>query len=108
LKDIKYRVDGLINTSDELSLFEVKYFPRLKTPLIGIGKTYNYFKEIHGHIDKSKGQDVFFSIIIVTPISKDEQKELSMRLEDFRKRNDPKVNFEIYDFNELKHEFGVE
>jgi len=108
LKGNKYSVDGLIHTSLELSIFEVKYFPRLRTPLNGIGKTCNYFKEMSNYIDEYKYNIISFNIIIVTPIPKEEYQELYKRLEEFKSRNDIIINFEIYDYNKLKSEFGME
>ena len=105
----KYYVDGIINTSDELSFFEIKYFPRLKTPLSGLGKTYNYFSEIYDKIKSIYDSDstVIFNIVIVTGIDDDEKKTLRARIDEFLKNKSIKINISIMDYESLKEDYGL-
>lgn len=108
LKGNFFSVDGLVDDKKQLEIYEIKFFPRLKTPLSGIGKTYNYFREILMYIDSSDKRYIIFNLIIVTSINKNEQTELQSRIKEFLDSREVKINFEIYDLNELKREYGIE
>ncbi|MFA5164978.1 MAG: hypothetical protein WC481_05380 [Candidatus Omnitrophota bacterium] len=106
LKGNKYYADGIINSSLQFSVFEVKYFPRLNTPFNGLGKTLKYFEDIWRNLEKSE-RDLFFYLIIVTPINDEEKEILKNRIDQFLLGKDMIVNIQIYDFNGLKKEFGI-
>jgi hypothetical protein len=108
LRGRKYSVDGLISTGRQLTVFEIKYFPKLQTPLNGIGRTYSSFKEMFVRMDERTAPLAGFVVVIVTPISKDEQELLRMRLGEFTQRPGLSIVFEIFDFGELKKEYGIE
>ncbi len=104
----QYQVDGLVNTTSELSIYEIKYFPRLMTPLNGIGRTYSYFEEINKNINANEYLFATYNIIIVTSINDEEKKKLLERVKDMLLNRKLKINLSVYDFQELKKEFGLE
>ena len=60
------------------------------------------------YIDSSDKRYIIFNLIIVTSINKNEQTELQSRIKEFLDSREVKINFEIYDLNELKREYGIE
>lgn len=103
----KYGVDGLINTQSRMHFFEIKYFQSPKTPLNGIGKTCAYFSEILSNMDASLRPIMKFVIIIVGQFSQEEQMSLLRRLNDVKSQYNIPLEFELWDFKDLKIEAGV-
>lgn len=106
VKGNKYYADGIINSSLQFSVFEIKYFPRLNTPFIGLGKTLKYFEDIWRNLERSE-RDLFFYLIIITPINDAEKGILNDKINQYLAGKDMKVNLKIYDFNNLKKEYGI-
>jgi len=103
----QYQIDGLVNTSEELSIFEIKYFPHLNTPLNGIGRTYSYFEKICQKINKDDYNIITFNIIIVTAIEESEKNELLHKVNEMLAQRSLKINIKIFDLNDLKNEFEL-